>query len=284
MATFTNQATLSYNGLSVNSNIVTGQMVCPLSMTKTPTDDTYAAGDVITYLVSLVNDGSTSYENLTLTDDLGGYEIGSQTAYPLQFVEDSLRFFINGLPQTAPALTPGAPLVVTGLSVPAGGNALIAYEAVVTDAAPLLADGCITNTAVLTGALITSPLEASATVTVVEQAELSIVKGLFPATVSENGQLTYTFDIQNRGNQPAGTEAGITVTDQFDPILRDITVTLDGQPLLAGTDYTYNQATGAFQTVAGRITVPAATFSQAKDTGDWMVAPGETVLTVEGTV
>ena len=45
-----------------------------------------------------------------------------------------------------------------------------------------------------------------------------------------------------------------------------------------------NQTTGAFQTVAGRITVPAATFSQAKDTGDWMVAPGETVLTVEGTV
>ena len=272
MATFTNQATLSYNGLSVNSNIVTGQMVCPLSMTKSPTDDTYAAGDVITYLVSLVNDGSTSYENLTLTDDLGGYAIGSQTAYPLQYVEDSLRFFINGLPQTAPALTPGAPLVVTGLSVPAGGNALIAYEAVVTAAAPL------------TGALITSPLEASATVTVVEQAELSIVKGLFPATVSENGQLTYTFDIQNRGNQAAGTEAGITVTDQFDPILRDITVTLDGQPLTAGTDYTYNQTTGAFQTVAGRITVPAATFSQAKDTGDWMVAPGETVLTVEGTV
>lgn len=284
MATFTNQATLSYNGLSVSSNVVTGQMISALSLTKTASDDSYAAGDVVTYLISVVNDGSASYEGLTLTDDLGGYPVGEQTAYPLQFVEDSLRYFINGLPQAAPAVTPGAPLVVTGLSVPAGGNALISYEAVVTAAAPLIAGGSITNTAVLTGTGITAPLEAAATITVEERAELSIVKGLFPATVAENGQLTYTFDIQNSGNQAAEAEAGIVITDRFDPILREIAVTLDGQTLNAGTDYTYDAATGEFQTTAGRITVPAAAFAQAKDTGAWVVSPGQTALTVQGTV
>lgn len=285
MATFTNQATLSYNGLSVSSNIVTGQMISPLSMTKTACDSSYAAGDTITYLISIVNGGSASCcEGLTLTDDLGGYPVSGQTVYPLQYVEDSVRYFINGILQPAPSVTPGGPLVISDISVPAGSNTMIAYEAVVTAAAPVLAQSAITNTAALTGACITTPLEASATITVEEQAELSIVKGLFPATVEKNGQLTYSFDIQNRGNQAAGSEAGITITDQFDPILREITVTLDGQTLTAGTDYTYNQTSGLFQTAAGRITVPTASFTQDPDTGDWLVVPGQVTLTVQGTV
>lgn len=284
MATFSNQATLTYNGLSVSSNVVTGQMISALSLTKTPTDDSYATGDVITYLISIVNDGSASYEGLTLTDDLGGYPAGSQTAYPLEYVAGSLRYFINGLPQTAPTVTPGPPLVISDVSVPAGGNALLAYEAVVTSAAPLVAQSSVTNTAELSGTAVTAPLEASATVTVEEQAELSIVKGLFPATVAENGQLTYTFDIQNSGNQAAGADAGIVVADQFDPVLSALTVTLDGQALTAGTDYTYDAATGLFQTTAGRITVPAATFAQTASTGDWIVDPGTANLTVTGTV
>lgn len=46
------------------------------------------------------------------------------------------------------------------------------------------------------------------------------------------------------------------LTDVFDPILRDLTVTLNGTALTEGTQYAYNQATGAFATTVGVLTVP----------------------------
>ena len=284
MASFTNQATLRYNGRSVASNTVTGQMVSPLSVTKTPVEDVYAPGDTISYVISLVNDGSATYEGLTLSDDLGGYEAGGGTAWPLAYAADSLRYFINGVLQPAPAVTAGPPLTITGISVPAGGDAMLVYETEVTAAAPLTADSVITNTASLSGAGLAAPIEAQASIAVQTGPELSVVKSLFPSTVAQNGQLTYTFTIQNSGNEAAGTDAQITISDLFDPILKNITVALDGQPLALITGYTYDESSGQFDTVAGQITVPAATYAQTASTGDWIVSPGETTLTVTGTV
>ncbi len=285
MASFTNQATLRYNGQTVSSNVVTGQMISPLSMTKTPAEDRYAPGDTICYLISLVNEGSLSYENLSLTDDLGAYEIGGgQQARPLAYVADSLRYFINGVLQPAPAVTAGPPLAVTGISVPAGGCAMLVYETQITAAAPLTAGSVITNSAVLSGAGLTNPLEAEASVAVECGAELSILKSLFPATVPEHGQLSYSFTIQNNGNEAAGTDANVTISDLFDPILKDISVSLDGRPLAQGSGYSYNQSSGQFDTLPGVITVPAASYAQTASTGDWIVSPGEAVLTVTGTI
>lgn len=285
MATFTNQATLTYNGQTVNSNTVTGQMISPLTMTKTALDDVYATGDTITYVVSLVNDGSTTYDDLTLTDNLGSSEVGGEEmSYPLSYVPNSIRYFINGVLQSAPTVSPEEPLTVTGISVPAGGNTMLIYETEVTAAAPLTAGSVITNTVTLTGDELSCTLEAEATVRVECGPELRIVKSLFPAVVPENGQLTYSFLIQNYGNEAAEEDAGVSVSDLFDPILEDITVELDGQPLCVNTDYTYNQTTGQFNTVPGMITVPAATYAQDTATGDWIVTPGEVTLTVQGTV
>ncbi|MBO4419142.1 MAG: DUF11 domain-containing protein, partial [Oscillospiraceae bacterium] len=156
MASFTNQATLSYNGLSVASNTVTGQMISPLTVTKTAVEDVYAPGDTISYVVSLVNDGSATYEGLTLTDDLGDYDVGTGMAYPLAYVEGSVRYFINGVLQPAPTVTPGAPLTIAGISVPAGGDAMLVYETEVTAAAPLTAGSTVANTASLSGAGLTA--------------------------------------------------------------------------------------------------------------------------------
>ena len=285
MASFTNQATLTYNGLTVASNVVTGQLVSPLTLSKTAVEDVYAPGDTISYVVSVVNDGSVTYENLSLSDDLGGYEIGAgQTAYPLAYVADSIRFFLNGVLQPAPAVTAGPPLSVTGISVPAGGNAMLVYETEVTAAAPLTAGSQIVNTVTLSGNGLATPLTAEATVTVTAGPELSIVKSLSPAAVEENGQITYTFQIRNSGNEAAGAEAAIAVSDLFDPILSNLSVSLDGQPMAKSTGYSYEQATGQFTTLPGVITVPAASFAQDTATGDWVVTPGEVTLTVSGTI
>ena len=63
-----------------------------------------------------------------------------------------------------------------------------------------------------------------------------------------------------------------------------ITVALDGVTLAPTTGYTYVQTSGAFATVPGVITVPAATSVQDPTTGEWIVTPGTAILTVSGTV
>ena len=142
----------------------------------------------------------------------------------------------------------------------------------------------IVNTVTLSGTGLATPLTAEATVTVTAGPELRIVKSLSPAAVEENGNITYSFQIQNYGNEPAGAEAAIAVSDLFDPILSNLSVSLDGQSMAKSTGYTYNETTGQFDTLAGQITVPAATYAQDTATGNWVVTPGETVLTVTGTV
>jgi len=42
--------------------------------------------------------------------------------------------------------------------------------------------------------------------------------------------------------------------------------------------------TGVFNTIAGQITVPAATYTQNPATGIWTLTPGVSVLKVTGTV
>ena len=137
MATFTNSATLRYGGVTVTSNTVTGTLPDSLVLTKTPVAEDYSANDTVTYVLSLVNPGDTALTDLILTDDLGGYDFGTETLYPLTYEPDTLRLFVDGLLQAAPAVAPGPPMVISGVSVPAGGEALLVYETRVTEYAPL---------------------------------------------------------------------------------------------------------------------------------------------------
>ena len=178
MATFTNQATLTYSGGTANSNITTGQLLEVLTASKTAVVPTYRTGRPITYLITLINSGAAALTGLTVTDDLGGYVFNGNTVYPL----------------------------------------------------------------------------------------------------------TYTFVIQNTGNTAAAAADTLAVTDTFDPILRDLTVTLNGTALTTPAQYTYDAATGRFATVAGVITVPAAAYAQDTATGLYTVTPGTATLTVTGTI
>ena len=53
---------------------------------------------------------------------------------------------------------------------------------------------------------------------------------------------------------------------------------------MEGVEYTYNELTGDFATVASQITVPAATYEQDTVTGEWIITPGVSGLVVSGPV
>lgn len=284
MATFYNQATLTYNGREVVSNVTMGQTVEVLSATKTALTETYRVGDTVTYVVSFINTGTAPLTGLTLTDDLGAYtDGGGTTVVPLDYVDGSLAYFVNGVLQPTPTITAVTALTVTDLSIPAGGDAQLVYQTTVNEFAPPTADGVVTNNVSISGAGIT-PVTAQETITAAEGARLSIAKSLSPAVVPENGQLTYTFIIRNSGNAPATVADNVAISDSFTPALEGITVTYEGEAWSSPANYTYDEATGAFATVPGQITVPAATYTRDPATGAWIVEPGSVTITVSGTI
>lgn len=284
MARFTNQAQLNYNGITKNSNVAVGEITEALTATKEALKNTYASGDTVTYTLSYVNSSSSPLSAITITDNLGAYSFGTTNIVPLTYVADSLRLYINGVLQPSPTVTAGNTLSISGITIPAGGNAVIIYEATVNEFAPLTEGSTITNIASTSTGTVTPAVTATETITVQTAADLSITKSISPIPVSDNEQLTYTFTIQNYGNTAANAEDSVTLSDTFNPILSDISVSVNGTALTAGTDYSYSEATGVFNTVAGRITVPAATYTQDPATGSVTITPGVTTVVISGTV
>jgi len=284
MAIFSNQATLTYNGSTTNSNIVYGELLEVLTATKTVVEGSYSPNQRLTYVVTLRNTGTTALTGLTVTDDLGGYPFGTGTVYPLTYVADSAQVFVNGVPQAAPSVTAGPPLVISGITVPAGGDTVIVYQALVNGFASPAAGSTIDNTVSITGGGLVTPVTATETVNADDSPVLTITKALTPSQIVDNQQITYSFLIQNTGNTPVIATDNAAITDTFDPILTDLTVTFDGVVWTQGIQYNYTPATGLFATVPGQITVPAATYTQDPVTGQYAVTPGSVTLTVTGTV
>lgn len=283
MAVFYNYATLSYNQGVTNSNVVTGELVEVITVTKNAVADGYRAGDTVTYVVNIINSGNTAYNNLTVTDDLGAYTVGASTYVPLNYLAGSVQYYVGGVLQAAPVATAGPPLTVSGINVPADSNVAIIYRATVNEFAPLATGSTITNTAAVSGAGLNT-VTATETLPVLDEAYLSITKSINPTTVVENEPLTYTFVITNTGNTPAIATDNVVLSDNFDPALDITSVTFNGTAWSNPANYTYDPATGVFSTVAGQITVPAATYSTDPVTGAVTVTPGTAVLTVTGTI
>lgn len=288
MATFTNQAVLSYNGVTTSSNVATGEIVEVLSASKTALSSEYGTGDTTAYVINIVNSGSTPFTALTVTDNLGAYtyqpDAGEErTLYPLTFLEGSIRYYQNGVEQAAPAVTQTGGIRINGIGVPAGGNATLVYQVKTNEFANPQAGGTITNTAVVSGAETASPITVTETMEARRAPYLTILKSVAPRQVAENGQITYTFDIQNLSNTAAEEGDNVQITDTFEPVLSGINVTFNGAVLPAAS-YTYNEITGEFATTAGALTIPAASFTRNPATGAWVSVPGSSVLTVTGTI
>lgn len=290
MATFYNQATLSYNGTVTSSNITAGEIVEVLSADKYAVIPTYSTESDLVFIISIVNTGSTAVDNITVTDNLGSYtfEPTGGELVPLTYNEGSVSYYINGVQQSAPTVTAQSPLTISGLTVPAGGNALIVYSAKTNRFSPLGTGGSITNTAVISGtdttARVFEDITVTETVTAASAVDLAITKSLSPAEVEENGEVTYTFVIQNYGSVPVTADDDVIFSDTFTPALSSLTAVYNDTPWASGTNYNYSETTGLFTSLTGQITVPEAQFTQNETTGEWSVQPGISTLTIKGNI
>ena len=286
MAIFFNQASISYGGFVTNSNLASGEVLDTLAVTKSAISTGYGPSGGAVYAISLVNSGTTIIGGITVSDDLGAYPLGDTTVVPLDYVDGSATLYVNGTPATTPTVTAGPPLTFTGINLPAGASALLLYEVTANGYAPLAAGSSISNTATVNAEApcVEGPIEATADLAVRSFTALSIAKSVSPDTVSSCEEVTYTFIIQNAGNEAVLATDDLVVSDTFTPALSNLDVSLNGTPLAEGTGYTYDETTGLFTTTAGQITVPAATFTQDPITGVVTTTPGVAILTVTGII
>ena len=284
MAIFTNQATLTYRGNTTNSNIAYGEILDVLTADKVAIEGSYIPGGLVTYAVTLRNTGNAPLTGLTLTDDLGGYDFNGTTVYPLTYENGSATLFVDGVLQPTPVVTAGPPLVVGGITVPGGGDAVLVYQARVNEFADPEADGVIENTVTVTGDGLSAPVVAVENIAANTAPALTISKAITPTQVVDNDRVTYTLVIQNSGNQAVVATDDAIISDVFEPILTNLAVVFEGASWTEGVQYTYDEATGLFTTLAGQITVPAATYTQDPTSGAYSVTPGIATLTITGTI
>lgn len=95
MAQFTNQAQLRYGNSIANSNIAVGELLEVLSASKTAVRKTYGQNDTVTYIITIVNSGTTAFNGLTVTDNLGAYTFGTETLTPLTYMADSVKYYVK---------------------------------------------------------------------------------------------------------------------------------------------------------------------------------------------
>lgn len=284
MAIFSNQATLTYNGVTTNSNVAYGEILDALAVFKTSVEGTYTPNSIVTYVVTLRNTGNVAISNVTLTDDLGGYDFNGTTVYPLTYREGSEALFVDGVLQADPTVVVGPPLVFSGINIPANSDAVLVYQTNVNSFADFNPDANIVNTVTATGDGLSTPVNASTTVVPVNEARLTISKSITPTQVVDNERVTYTFIIQNSGNQEVvGTDDAV-ISDTFNPILSDLVVTYNGVTWTEGVQYTYDEASGLFVTIPGQITVPAATYTRDPVSGEFVATLGTSTLVITGTI
>ena len=255
-----------------------------MAVTKTAVEGSYTPGTLVTYVVNLRNTGAAPLTGLTVTDNLGGYDFNGVTVYPLTYEADSAVLFANGVLQPTPAVTAGPPLIVSGISVPGNGNVVLVYQARANTFANPAVDGSIDNTVTVAGDGLSTAVTAVESVAAESAPVLTISKSITPSQVVDNDRVTYTFVIQNSGNQAVVATDNAAITDTFDPILTALSVTFDGVSWTQGIQYNYEETTGLFTTVPGQILVPAATYTQDPITGEYSVTPGIATLVVIGTI
>ena len=286
MPQITNQANLTFNygnttGTAV-SNIASATLLDPLSVEKTSVGSTYRAGDRITYVLSVQNNGSVTVTDINLVDNLGTYTLtGGSSVTPLTY-DNEAALYINGVFSSEITGTETLDSVTFRIpSLAPGSNALIVYHVTVNEFAPLASGSSVINTVNVTAPSITTPISDTNTITVENYADIVIMKEMSPDPVSDGDLLSYTFTVTNMGNIPA---TDVVLTDAFNPAPSNITVTVDGQTV-AATDYTYTNGLLTLPTGNNyEMTVPAATITQDPATGNVNVTPGTLLITVTGTI
>lgn len=260
MDNISNQATLSYNNTTTNSNTVTTQILSlyNLTATKESLQTTYTPNQSITYLTRVENTGSASLYNLTIVDNLADGLIN--------YLNGSVKGYLNGTEINVNVISTANNVTFTIDNVMnPGDNVIIVFKT----STPLTRPDVLTNVQNISanGGTTTGPIVSanpSASVELASYAALEIIKSANKPSIYSGDSLTYTFQITNSGNELANN---VTFSDIFPTGYTINTITLTTPT--STTPVSYDPTT---YVTGNTLTIPALT-----------IPVGTSTLTVVGT-
>lgn len=274
-----NQANITYDyvgsqsTIAAESNSVATTLLDEYSLTasKSPLNNSFRPGDIVTYVIQLDNNGRGDLFNLQITDNLGS----ASSIKPLSFLNAIL--YVNNTPtEISPVINPDNSVT---FSIPSPFNssssALLIYNVSVADSVSTN----ITNTADVTanggsatGTPVTVTPSPTATINIDNYAQLSVVKQGDKQTISSGETLTYTFTISNSGNEPANN---VTLTDSLPQ-----NFSISQVELISGSSTTiYQPSEYDLDTATNTITLPNATGAPIS-----VPAAGNVLIQISGVV
>ncbi|MGL5439657.1 MAG: hypothetical protein ACRDA4_04630 [Filifactoraceae bacterium] len=199
---FKNQAYLNYsytiNGIkktdgTIQSNIVSTCIktsIASISVVKYVTITNIKPGDTFDYTVVVTNTGKAPLNNLKLSDALDS---------SIEYIQKSSKVLIN----TAYAIVTDNSTVsnidiIVRSPIPSGVSSIFTFKVKVKNTA--ISNTHIVNKGFITSNEITTPIETNEVVVYIQYASLIINKKANKENIECNGELTYTFTIENNGN------------------------------------------------------------------------------------
>ena len=285
-----NTASLSFEYGSrkgfVSSNIAFTTLQDSITVSKSSLGNIYFQNTEIPFIISISNNNQEEIKNLVIEDDLGTYSLGQglldSEFTPLEFV-DTAFLYIGGIfnSNITPKISKGK-IVFKVSSIPAKSNIIILYKVSTNEFSPLTTGSEIKTTATVTSTCMSSPILASNTIKVKEEADIKIIKNMCPNPITSGDIITYTFSLYNYGNI---TATNVVLNDTFSPVAENLNVYLDSK-IVPNSNYSYVGGTLKLpcENSETSISIPAANFIQDSITGIISVNPGTINITITGRI
>lgn len=245
-------------------------------------ENSYSSNDTITYILSIINNSSRCIKNIKVSNDLASYTINSgisqKTITPLSY-EGTAKLYIGGkFFSDIEAEVLSDKIIFNLEEIPALSNALIFYSTRVNKNAELSTGSSLKSTSSLTYDGMINNIESSDTIYVKEKADVTLIKYMYPNSITSGEIITYNFILYNYGNIEA---KNVAFSDTFSPAPLNLNVSVNSDAL-SSKNYSYINGEIKIPSYGSdfSLSIPPANFIQDENNGAITTKPGSTIITI----
>lgn len=245
-------------------------------------ENSYSSNDTITYILSIINNSSRCIKNIKVINDLASYTINSgisqKTITPLSY-EGTAKLYIGGkFFSDIEAEVLSDKIIFNLEEIPELSNALIFYSTRVNKNAELSTGSSLKSTSSLTYDGMINNIESSDTIYVKEKADVTLIKYMYPNSITSGEIITYNFILYNYGNIEA---KNVAFSDTFSPAPLNLNVSVNSDAL-SSKNYSYINGEIKIPSYGSdfSLSIPPANFIQDENNGAITTKPGSTIITI----